>query len=140
MSKETRNFAAILALLALIAAGGTSQANWEDTFNNNTFDLSSWEFPIYPQLPTGNFSATIQDGPDDNDYLALVETNSIAVGGSGFGAAFVPTEQFTDVRVGAVVSVEGDACRNNYVLIGRAAYLIDDGSMSGYPGVIANCY
>ena len=64
-----------------------AQANWSETFDNNTFDLSTWLLRSYPEL-TGTFSATIQDGPDDNDYLALTETSSVSLGGSAMGIGF----------------------------------------------------
>ena len=140
MFRELRSLVTICVLVGLIAfVSDAARADWEDSFNANTFDLPTWEYLLYPQI-TATFTATIKDGPDDNDYLALAETSSTAVGGSGFGAGFGSNEEFTDVRVGAVVNVVGDASRNNYVLLGRAVYIIDDGSISGYPGVLANCY
>jgi len=133
----------ICAVVGLIvAASGTAQANWSESFDANAFDLTTWEFHCVPDMAK-TYTGTIQDGPDDNDYLALAETTSIGVmpPGSIFGGAFGSNEEFTDVRVGAVVNVVGDACRSNYALIGRAAYIIDpDGSMKGYPGLWTNCY
>ena len=140
MFRHFRSLMAICVLVGLITiASDTVRANWMDTFNANKFDLATWEFHEVPDL-TKTFTGTIKDGPDDNDYLALVETTSIAVGGSAFGGAFGSQEIFTDVRVGTVVNVVGDACRNNYVLIGRGVYTIDDGSTKPYPGLWTNCY
>jgi hypothetical protein len=140
MFRELKSLVTICVLVGLIVlANGTVQANWEDTFNANTFDLATWEFHDVPDV-TKTYTGTIQDGPDDNDYLALAETTSLAVGGSVFGGAFGSQEKFTDVRVGAVVNVVGDACHNNYVLIGRGVYTIDDGSTKPYPGLWTNCY
>jgi hypothetical protein len=140
MFKKNRCLVTISVIVGLIVlASGTARADWEDTFNANTFDLSTWDFECVPDI-TRTYKGTIQDGPDDNDYLVLAETTSIAVGGSAFGGAFGSEEKFTDVRVGAVVNVLGDACHNNYVLIGRAVYTIDDGSTKPYPGLWTNCY
>jgi hypothetical protein len=131
------------ALIALtVVLSGTVRANWLETFDGNAFDIPTWQFECVPDMAK-TYSGTIQDGPDDNDYLALVETTSIGVmpPGSIFGGAFASDEQFTDVRLGAVVNVAGDACRNNYALVGRTDYIIDpDGSQKGYPGMWANCY
>ncbi len=131
----------IVCVLAglLIALSGTVRGNWQDTFNANKFDLTTWEFYEVPSL-TKTFKGIIEDGPDDNDYIALVETISLADGGSVFGGAFGSQEKFSDVRVGSVVNVVGDACRNNYVLIGRGTYVIDDGSNKPYPGLWTDCY
>jgi len=125
----------------IVAASGTAQANWSESFNGNAFDLTTWEFHCVPDMAK-TYTGTIQDGPDDNDYLALAETTSIGVmpPGSIFGAGFGSNEEFTDVRVGAVVNVVGDASRNNYILIGRSAYIIDDGLTKPYPGSWTNCY
>lgn len=126
----------IICLSLIFAIGGTVQANWLETFDNNALDLSTWHFSAYPDL-TNTFTAEIVDGPDDNDYFAFTETSSVAVGGSAFGAGFGSDETFTDVRIGAVVNVAGDASHNYCGLIGRATYLVDDGSLSGAPGLIA---
>ncbi|UCC97866.1 MAG: hypothetical protein JSW66_18720 [Phycisphaerales bacterium] len=142
MAGKLKCFGTVCALtLLLVALSGTAQANWIDTFNNNTFDLATWEFLAVPNFTT-TYNGIIQDGPDDNDYLSLVETTSIGATppGSIFGGAFGSNEQFTDVRVGAVVNVAGDASRNNYVLLGRAEYIVDDGSTMPYPGLWTNCY
>ncbi|MHC4510246.1 MAG: hypothetical protein ACYTAO_15050 [Planctomycetota bacterium] len=140
MAEKLKCFGTVCALAVLLGAlSGTAQANWLETFDNNTFDVATWEFVPYPDLAK-TYGGTIQDGPDDNDYLALAETTSLAVGGSAFGGAFVSNESFTDVRIGAVINVLGDASRNNYALLGRAEYIMDDGSISGYPGLLANCY
>ncbi len=132
----------ICAVVGLIvAASGTAQANWSETFSNNAFDLPTWEVHCWPDL-AGTYTATIQDGPGDNDYLALVETSSVgaALPGSAFCGGFGADETFTDVRVGAVVNVVGDASRNLCGVLGRTAYIIDDGSLSGAPGIVASCY
>jgi len=78
-------------------------------------------------------------GPDGNKYLSFDETSSAGIGGSQFGAAFGSNEEFTDVRVGAVVNVTGDASRNYHGLMARATYIIDpDGSLTGFaPGLFA---
>ncbi len=139
MSKMVRRSTAVCALLALVLmAAGSASANWSETFSGNAFDLPTWQFYCYPDL-IKTFSGTVKDGPDNNDYLALDETTSATVGGSQFGMAFGSAELFTDVRVGAVVNVTGDL-RSYHGLGARTTYIIDDSSISGYPGIIASSY
>ena len=129
----------ILGVICIFA--GSAYANWADSLNDGALDLTTWQFPAFPQV-TGTFTQTIKPGADGNHYLAFEETNSVAVGGAAFGAGFGSEEKFRDVRVGAVVNVAGDASHNYQGLIARASYFIDpDGSMTGVaPGVVANCY
>jgi hypothetical protein len=115
-----------------------AQANWSETFDNGTFDLSTWLFRSYPEM-TGTLSATVEPGTDGNDYLALTETSSRTVGGSVMGLGFGSTEEFADVRIGALVNVVGNS-RSYHGLAARTTYVIDDGAASGVPGLIANCY
>ena len=139
MSGRMGRSAAVLTLVGLmIATCGSVRANWSETFDGNGFDLSTWQFHSYPDL-TKSFSGTIQDGPDDNDYLLLKATSSSAVGGSQFGVAFGAEEVFADVRVGAVVNVTG-SLRNYHGLAARVSHFIDDGSLSGAPGIVASSY
>ncbi|MHC4751343.1 MAG: hypothetical protein ACYTFW_15910, partial [Planctomycetota bacterium] len=140
MFKELRNLVTVCATVGLIvAASGTAQTNWSETFGGNAFDLPTWQFRSYPEL-TGSFTATIQDGPDDNDYLALGETSSGAVGGSQFGVGLGTNEKFTDVRIGAVVNVTG-TLRNYHGLAARVNYfIVPPGSVDPYPGIIASSY
>jgi len=139
MSGRIRKSTVVYALIGfVILAGSSLQANWLETFDGNAFDLSTWQFHSYPDL-TNSFSGTIQDGADDNDYLLLDETSSGAVGGSQFGVAFGAEEIFTDVRVGAVVNVTG-SLRNYHGLAARVSHFIDDGSLSGAPGIVASSY
>ena len=126
----------IVCVGLVFVIGGATHANWVETFDNNALDLSTWQFSPYPDL-TKTFTAEIVDGPDDNDYFALTETSSVGVGGSAFGAGFGSEETFTDVRIGAVINVAGDASRNYCGLIGRATYFVGDGSVSGAPGLVA---
>ncbi len=140
MLKRAKKLVVICAVLGLtVLVSGPAQANWSETFGGNAFDLATWQFECVPDM-TKTYTGTIQDGPDDNDYLALAETTSLGVGGSAFGGAFGSNEKFTDVRVGAVVNVVGDASRNNYVLIGRGAYTIEGPPTKPYPGLWTNCY
>jgi hypothetical protein len=142
MSKEIRKSLTICALIGFIMAlSGTAQANWSETFGGNAFDLTTWLFRGYPEV-TGTFSATIQDGPDDNDYLSLDEITPAAAYGTQFGVGIGnPADVFSDVRVGAVFNVAGDASRNYHGLAARITYFIDpDGSLTGAPGLVASCY
>ncbi|MHC4204504.1 MAG: hypothetical protein ACYSTT_07615 [Planctomycetota bacterium] len=141
MFKKSASKTAACVLIGLILLiSGTAQANWLETFDGNSFDLSTWLFSGYPEI-TGTLSATIQDGPDDDDYLAFDETSSADVGGTQLGVGIGdPDDIFSDVRVTAVFNVSGDASRTYHGLAARINYFIDDGSMSGYPGMIANTY
>ena len=142
MSKKMRKLATICAVVALIVAvSGTAPANWSEDFDDMTFD-ETWAWERYPDL-YGSFTAgTIVDAPGSNDYLKMEETVALSLGGAAFAGGFV-NENFTDVRVGAVVGADGNA--NNYPycyhgLLSRVSYIIDDGTLSGYPGVLADTY
>src|SRR4030042_508589 len=85
MFRIFKHFAAVCVLIAIIVIlSGTARANWLETFDGNSYDLATWRFGCYPDL-TKTFKATIQDGPDDNDYIALDETSPADTGGSQFG-------------------------------------------------------
>lgn len=139
MSERTRKSTVLYVFIGFIfLAGNSVQANWIETFDGNAFDLSTWQFHSYPDL-TNSFSGTLQDGADDNDFLLLNETSTSAIGGSQFGIALGSEEVFTDVRVGAVVNVAGNL-RNYHGLAARISHFIDDGSISGAPGIVASTY
>jgi hypothetical protein len=129
-----------LIFVFILFVNSTTQANWSETFDNNAFDLTTWQFHSYPDL-TKTFTDTIHDGLDENDYLVLTETSGSTVGGSQFGVAFGSEEAFTDVRVGAVVNVTG-SLRNYHGLAARISHFIDpDGSITGEaPGIVASSY
>ncbi len=95
----------------LVAAGGTTQANWLETFNGAQLDLPTWQFTCFPDV-TKTYKNTIVTAPDGNKYLSLDETTPYDTDkgkfGSAFGAAFGSPEVFNDVRVGAIVNVVGD--------------------------------
>jgi len=122
----------------LVAVNGTTQANWSESFDGDELDLPTWVFTCIPDM-TKTFTSTIMTGPDGNKYLSFDETSSAGIGGSQFGAGFGTDEVFTDVRVGAVVNVTGDASRNYHGLMARATYIIDpDGTLTGFaPGLFA---
>ena len=132
MLKELRSSVTICVLVGMIVfVSGTALANWQETFDGDELDLPTWEFNCFPDA-TKTFTHTIITDPNGNKYLSLDETSSAGVGGSAFGAAFGTDEVFTDVRVGAVVNVTGDASWNYCGLVARTEYFIDpDGSMTG---------
>lgn len=132
-----RALAHAILCLALFPAA-LAHANWYESFNDNSFDLTTWQFRAYPE-GAGTFSADIQDGPEADDFLALVEPSSLGVGGSAFGIGIGSPEQFADVRVGALVNISGDA-RNYHGLAARTSYFTDDGTISGAPGIVASAY
>ncbi|MEA3227380.1 MAG: hypothetical protein U9Q07_15625, partial [Planctomycetota bacterium] len=127
----------IMGLVLLASSAG--QADWFETFDGDQLDLTTWQFHSFPDV-TKTFSHTVMTDPNGNKYLSLDETTSYNTGadsfGSAFGAGFGSDEKFTDVRVGAVVNVVGDASRNYCGLLARATYIIDDGSLSGAPGML----
>jgi hypothetical protein len=139
MCREPKSRATIFVLAGLIVlTGGTLRADWFETFDGDQPDLATWQFDPFPDL-TKTFTHTILTDPNGNKYLSLDETTSTEAGGSAFGAGLGSDEQFTDVRVGAVVNVTGDASRNYCGLLARATIVIDpDGSITGVaPGLFA---
>ncbi len=128
--------AVVWILLTLFVLAGTTSANWLETFNGETFDLTTWEFHPYPDL-TKTFTQTVLTDPNGNKYLSLDDTSSAKIGGSQFGAGFGSNEVFTDVRVGAIVNVTGNASHNHHGLLARGKYFVDDGSVTGAPGLVA---
>jgi hypothetical protein len=137
MFRELRSLVTICVLVGLIAfASDAARANWLETFDGDELDLPTWEFNCFPDV-TKTFTNAIVTDPNGNKYLSMDETSSVGIGGSAFGGGFGSDEIFTDVRVGAVVNVVGDASRNYCGLIARTTYLIDpDGSITGVaPGL-----
>lgn len=130
--------ALLCGVLVLMFVGVTS-ANWSESFDNGTFDLTTWMFRAYPEV-TGTAGAVIETGPDGNGYLALTETNPANIGGSASGAAIGSPEEFGDVRLGAVINLRGDASRSYQGLAVRMSYFLDNGSITGYPGIITSGY
>jgi len=63
----------------------------------------------------------------------------VSVGGSALGIGFGSTEEFADVRIGALVNVAGDS-RSFHGLGARTTYFISDGSVTPAPGLIASSY
>jgi hypothetical protein len=141
MSRVFKHFAMVFVLTGAIAiSGGKAKANWLETFDGNSFNLATWQFACYPDL-TKTFNATIRDGLDDNDHISLDETSPADIGGSQFGVGIGdPGDIFRDVRVGAVFNVTGDASWNYHGLAARVDYFIDDGSITGIPGIVASSY
>jgi hypothetical protein len=137
-----RNSKICLMVSLILAVSVAAHANWSETFGGNAFDLTTWKFYCYPDV-TKTFKATIKDGAGNNDYLSITETTSVGAmpPGSAFGMGFGSDEVFSDVRVGAVFNVAGDASRNYHGLAARASYFIDpDGSLTGAPGIVASAY
>jgi hypothetical protein len=139
MFKKIQSLMTICVLVGLITiAIDTARANWMETFDGDEPDLATWQFECFPDM-TKTFTNTIVTDPNGNKYLSLDETSSVGIGGSAFGAAFGTDEVFTDVRVGAVVNVTGDASHNYCGLVARTEYFVDpDGSLTGVaPGFVA---
>ena len=133
MTQRTLTIWAMMGLI--VALSGTAQANWSETFNGGKFDLPTWQFLVYPNAAATHTEQIIA-GPNGNDYLSLDETTAKPAGGVQFAGAFGSDELFTDVRVGAVVNVVGDASRNYHGLAARTEYIVDDGSLTGFPGTV----
>ncbi len=142
MSKVEKLVVMCAVVGLVVAASGTAQANWSESFDGDDFDLPTWEFLCFPDM-TKTYTATILAEPDGNKYLSLDETTSYNTDAGSYGSAFSggygSDEVFTDVRVGAVVNVTGDASRSYCGVLARTTYFIDpDGSLSGVaPGMIA---
>ena len=137
MFKELRSLVTIYVLVGIIAlVSGNTQANWLETFDGDELDLATWQFVPLPDV-TKTFTYTVVTDPNGNKYISLDETTSEAEFGSQFGAGYID-EVFTDVRVGAVVNVTGDASRAHHGLMARLTYIIDpDGSITGLaPGFV----
>jgi hypothetical protein len=127
------NISKLALMCAILALGvnGALQANWSESFDGDELDLDTWIFLPFPD-EAKTFTSTISADPNGNKYLSLDETTSTGAEGSAFGAGFGANEVFTDVRVGAVVNVTGDASRNYHGLLARTVYVIDpDGSITG---------
>lgn len=141
MPKTFSHFVMVCLLIGLAVVFSSSvNANWFETFDGNTFDLSTWQFSCYPDY-TKTFNGTIRDGLDENDYISLDETSPAAAGGSQFGVGIGDTgDIFRDVRVGAEFNIAGDASWNYHGLAARMTWFIDDGSITEYPGIVASCY
>ena len=142
MYRRVIRFEHWLAILFVVVFCGVAQADWLEDFDGNTFD-QSWTFGAFPYvpIPTDTFSAAIQDGAEDDDYLRLAESRAYDPPsglGSAFAMGFCP-EDFGDVRVGAEVNLTGDASRNYFGVAARADYFIDpDGSITNQaPGMVA---
>ncbi|MHC4743374.1 MAG: hypothetical protein ACYS8Z_15770 [Planctomycetota bacterium] len=143
MSKVIAHPVRVWAVLGLfLMLGAAASADWFETFDNMTFD-QTWTWGCYPDV-TKTFTHTLTDGPGDNDYLSMDESTKFdedtASYGSAFGIGFCTHEKFTDVRVGTVVNVAGDAASFYHGMGARASYFVDNGSISGVPGIIANAY
>ncbi|MHC4536360.1 MAG: hypothetical protein ACYS6K_20610, partial [Planctomycetota bacterium] len=136
MSKLVKSV--VICVVVGFVVNSTLEANWSESFDGDELDLATWQFIPFPDV-TKTFTNSIEVDPNGNKYLSLDETSSVGVGGSAFGAGFGSDEVFTDVRVGAVVNITGDASRNHHGLIARATYIIDpDGSITGVaPGLFA---
>lgn len=132
MLRKIRSLMINCVLVGLVAfVSGTVRANWMETFDGDQPDLATWQFECFPD-ETKTYTNTILTDPNGNKYLSLDETSSVGIGGSAFGAAFGTDEVFTDVRVGAIVNVTGDASHNYCGLVARTEYFVDpDGSLTG---------
>jgi len=141
MFKKLTSLVTVCVLIGLVVLTcGVAQANWLETFDGNSFDLATWLFSSYPAL-TGTFTQTIQDGPDDNDYITLAETSPADIGGSQIGIGIGdPDDKFTDVRIGATLNINNENSWNYHGMAARVDYFIDDGSITGAPGIVASSY
>jgi hypothetical protein len=143
MSKKIAILLKVCIVVGFVAVlSNPAQANWTETFGGNAFD-QTWVWGCYPDV-TKTFTHTIKDGPDNDDYLSIDETTKFDTGtgsyGSAFGIGFVQAQTFTDVRVATVVNIVGDASSFYQGMGARASYFIDNGSITGVPGIVANAY
>jgi hypothetical protein len=108
-----------------------------------TFD-QTWQWYCIQDV-TKTFTHTIQDGPGSNDFLVLSEPLSVDANGSAFGMGIGSQEEFTDVRLGAVLNADGQASSSKqsiYAISGRTQYFNHPGGggVLPYPGVYASGY
>jgi hypothetical protein len=139
MCGRIRTTAVAFALMSLTMAGVPAVlGNWAETWDGAQPDLN-WVFYCYPDI-SKTFTQTIKVGTGGNKYISLDETNSVGsdppATGSAFAIGFGSSEQFADVRIGAVVNVVGDASHRYHGLGARASYFIDKTGASGAPGVV----
>jgi len=118
------------------AVAPSTRADWFWDFQADPVDLSRWDF--YSAPPSAGFSVTVEQ-VDGNRYLQLWEQHAYtgqAGTGSAFGIGFVKDEDFTDVRVGAIVNVSSTASMNYCGLGARASYV------TGVPdyGIVVSAY
>jgi hypothetical protein len=139
-----KKLVSICALVVLLTmACGIVEANWSEDFNDMTFD-QTWQWYCIQDV-TKTFTHTIQDGPGSNDFLVLSEPLSVDVNGSAFGMGIGSQEEFTDVRLGAVLNADGQASSSKqsiYAISGRTQYFNHPGGggVLPYPGVYASGY
>jgi hypothetical protein len=137
MDTKSKSIWAVIVSAVLIIAAPAAQA-WVETFETDPADLSwNWysvrDVPQmgYPASPT--FEARRDQAADGNHYIRLYEPVAITDGAS-FGIGFVQ-EDFSDVRVGAVVNVTDEAMINYQGFGARATYVL---TPTG--GIVANTY
>ncbi|MBN1127206.1 MAG: hypothetical protein JXA82_19550 [Sedimentisphaerales bacterium] len=111
----------ILSVAVISLLFSTGQADWMEDFEG---DLTGWQWGAIPNWQ-GTFTHEILEEPDGNHYLVLQETMPYTDvmdpgSGSAFGIGFGDPEVFTDVCVGAIVNVTGEASINYHGLAGRA--------------------
>ncbi len=139
-----KKLVSICALVVLLTmACGIVEANWSEDFNDMTFD-QTWQWYCIQDV-TKTFTHTIQDGPGSNDFLVLSEPLSVDANGSAFGMGIGSQEEFTDVRLGAVLNADGQASSSKqsiYAISGRTQYFNHPGGggVLPYPGVYASGY
>jgi hypothetical protein len=131
MFRKIQSLITICVLVVLVTISiDSARANWMETFDGDQPDLATWQFVPLPDL-TKTFTNTIVSDPNGTKYLSLDETTPAGDGGSLFGAGYIE-EDFTDVRIGAIVNVTGDASHNYCGLLARMTAIIDpDGSITG---------
>ncbi|HLB72772.1 MAG TPA: hypothetical protein VJJ98_02025, partial [Sedimentisphaerales bacterium] len=122
-----------------VVLNSAALADWSETFGGNAFD-QVWTWGCYPDV-TKTFTHVITDGPDDNDYLSINESTKFDEDtgsyGSAFGIGFCTSQAFSDVRIGTVVNVAGDAASFIHGMGARAEYII---ATSPVPGIVASAY
>ncbi|MBN1817906.1 MAG: hypothetical protein JW828_11135 [Sedimentisphaerales bacterium] len=125
----------ILPLVTMFLLFSPGYSDWIEDFEG---DLTGWQWDSVPNW-RHTFTHEIREEPGGNHYLVMQETTPYTdvmdqTSGSAFGIGFGGTEVFTDVRIGAVVNVTGDASWNYHGLAGRAV-------TAAVPmGLVANCY
>jgi hypothetical protein len=135
---KTKSLSICLSVGFLVLLSYPALADWEETFDNGTLDLSTWIFEEYPDFPgTPTFSATLVQEAGSDYYLSMKDLLGAGSGGSAIGMAMGdPNDIQTDVRVGATVNVLGGASWGHHLLGARTSYFINPNP----PGYVVDGY
>ncbi len=113
-------------------------ADWQETFDNGAFDLSTWRFEEFPDIPgTPTLSVTLVQEAGSDYYLSMKDPLGVNSGGSAIALGMGdPNDIQSDVRFGATVNVMGGASWGHHLLGARSSFFIN----SNPPGLVVDGY